>query len=130
MGTKQMYRILIIDDEEMIRRILRRMLEVEGFEVIEAPDGRAGMMLQRESPVDLVITDLIMPEKEGLETIKELREEFPEVKIIAISGGGWLEADPYLVTAKRIGADRTLAKPMERKSLLAAVRELLCDVTI
>jgi len=130
MGTKQMYRILIIDDEEMIRRILRRMLETEGFEVADAPDGRVGMRLQRESPADLVITDLIMPEKEGLETIKELREEFPQVKIIAISGGGWIAADPYLVTAKRIGADRTLAKPMERKSLLAAVRELLCDVTI
>ena len=120
-----MHRILVIDDEETIRDIFRQMLEMEGFEVAEAPDGREGMMLQRKRPADLVITDLIMPDKEGLETIKELREEFPQVKIIAVSGGGWMDAESYLLTAKRIGADRALTKPVGRKTLLTSVRELL-----
>ena len=120
-----MARILVIDDEDTIREVIRQMLEIEGFEVADAADGREGMALQRERPADLVITDLIMPDQEGLETIKELRNEFPKVKIIAISGGGWMDADSYLTLAERIGAHKALAKPFDRKSLVAAVRELL-----
>ncbi len=120
-----MARILVIDDDDMIRDVVRQMLENEGFEVADACEGSEGMALQRKRPADLVITDLIMPDQEGLETIKELREEFPQVKIMAISGGGWIGAGPYLGTAGKIGAHAALAKPFEREALLAVVRELL-----
>ena len=83
-----MARILIIDDEEKFRKMLRQMLERAGHEVVEAPDGKEGVKLYREKLTDLIITDIFMPEKEGIQTIKELKRDFPEAKIIAISGGG------------------------------------------
>jgi len=83
-----MARILLIDDDAPVRRTLRKMLERQGYEVEEAPDGKAGLTLYQENPADLIITDLIMPEMEGIETIMELRRRFPDVKIIAMSGGG------------------------------------------
>jgi CheY-like chemotaxis protein len=100
-------------------------LEGAGYEVAEAPDGTQGIRLYRQQPCDLVITDIIMPEKEGLETIRELRRDFPDVKILAISGGGRIRPDEYLPLAKKFGAHRTLAKPFEQKELLEAVQELL-----
>ena len=120
-----MARILIIDDEVQILKMLREMLEGEGYEVMDAPNGKEGIRLYRENPTDLIITDLIMPEKEGIETIVELRRDFPDVKIIAISGGGLLDPEQYLSMAKRFGAQYTFAKPVEREELLKAVRELL-----
>jgi YesN/AraC family two-component response regulator len=92
---------------------------------LEAANGKIGMHLQRENLVDLVITDLSMPEKDGIETIRELRRDFPDVKIIAISGGGRAGADGYLSVAKTIGANRTLSKPFDLKKLLDAVAELI-----
>ena len=89
------------------------------------PDGKKGMNLFREQLPHLVITDLIMPEKEGIETITELRQEFPEVKIIAMTGGGRVPPELYLRVAKRLGAMRTFAKPIEREELLKAIQELL-----
>ena len=83
-----MARILIIDDDEQVRRYLRKILEAQGHEVVAASDGKLGIELCREEPTDLIITDIFMPEKEGLETIGELRRDYPDVKIIAISGGG------------------------------------------
>ncbi|GAG15292.1 unnamed protein product, partial [marine sediment metagenome] len=118
-------RILVIDDDDQIREMLRQMLEREGYEVVDAPDGKVGMRLFRKQPPELVITDLIMPEKEGIETITELRGEFPEVKIIAMTGGGRIPPEVYLRVAKRLGAMRTFAKPIEREELLEAIRELL-----
>ena len=120
-----MPRILIIDDEIQVRTMLRQMFESEGHEVIDAPDGKAAMSLHREKSADLIITDLIMPEKDGIETIIELRKGFPEVKIIAMSGGGSIGAEDYLMMAKGLGAMRTFSKPIEREELLKAVRELL-----
>ena len=117
--------ILIIDDDDQLRGMLREMLERAGYEVADAPNGKEGIRLYRENPADLVVTDLIMPEKEGIETIIELRREFPDVKIIAMSGGGTIEAEKYLRMAKGLGAVRTLTKPIERKELLEAVRELI-----
>ena len=117
--------ILVIDDDDDIRMNLREMLEREGYEVAEAPDGKKGMRLFRESPADLVVTDIFMPEQEGLQTVKELRDDFPAVKIIVISGGGRLDPEPYLKIAGRIGADKTLPKPFRRDDLLKAVEELL-----
>jgi DNA-binding response OmpR family regulator len=120
-----MARILVIDDEPSVRELLCAILTQEGHEVVEAADGKAGMRLFRESPVDLVITDLIMPEKEGLETIMELRRDFPEVKIIAISGGGIIHAKDYLNMACAMGAHRAFEKPFGVPDMLNAVRELL-----
>jgi YesN/AraC family two-component response regulator len=105
----------------MFGQILRR----EGYEVVEALNGKAGLKLYRENPTDLIITDLIMPEKEGLETIMELRRDFPDVKIIAISGGGKIDGEEYLFMAQKFGVQRTFAKPVARADLLKAVRELL-----
>ena len=119
-------RILIIDDEAPVRDMLRQMLEKEGYEVVEAPEGNAGIRLFRDNPTDLVITDILMPDKEGIETILELQKTFPQVKIIAISGGGRIKLN-VLPVAKAFGALRTLAKPFERKELLEAVRAVLAQ---
>jgi CheY-like chemotaxis protein len=120
-----MGRILIIDDDVQILNMLRQILEREGYEVVSAINGNEGIRLYREKPTDLIITDLIMPEKDGIETIMELRRDFPDVKIIAISGGGRSHPGPYLNSAKELGAQYTFAKPVKRKELLKAVRELL-----
>ena len=120
-----MARILVIDDEPSVRELLNDMLIEEGYEVVEAVDGKAGMRLFRETPMDLVITDLIMPEKEGIETIMDLRRDFPDVKIIAISGGGIVQAEDYLGLTRNVGAHRVFEKPFGVKEILKAVRELL-----
>lgn len=117
--------ILVVDDEEQIRRMLREMLEREGFRVEEAPDGKFAAARYREAPSDLIITDLIMPEQEGLGLIVELRKDFPDLKIIAMSGGGRIRAEEYLPIASKLGAFRTLRKPFSRQDLLAVVREAL-----
>ena len=120
-----MAQILIIDDDDQLRLMLRKTLERSGYEVVEAPNGKEGIKRFREMPCDLVITDLIMPEKKGLETISELKEDFPDIKVIAISGGGRVGPNDYLHLAKMLGAAQTLTKPIEREKLLNAVEELL-----
>lgn len=120
-----MARILIIDDEQPIRMMLRMMLESEGHTVTEAADGTEGIKLFRQDPQDLVITDLIMPEKEGIETIMELRKDYPEVKVIAISGGGRNNPEWYLKTAKLLGAKEVLVKPIRKEALLTVIRNLI-----
>jgi len=121
----KMARILVIDDEQAVRLFLREILETDGHEVVDAPDGKAGLRLFSEEPADLTIIDIFMPEKEGLETIRELRREYPGVKIIAISGGGGIGNFDFLHMAKRFGALRTIAKPFEKKEMLDAVQEAL-----
>jgi DNA-binding NtrC family response regulator len=118
-------RILIIDDDVQILNMLRQTLEREGYDVLKASNGKQGIRLYREEPVDLIITDIIMPEKEGIETILELKRDYPDVKIIAISGGGRIGPEEYLDMAEKLGAQRTFIKPVERKQLLNAVRNLL-----
>jgi CheY-like chemotaxis protein len=117
--------ILVIDDDEPIRELLRTILEREGYRVLEAPDGDEGLKQFTETPTDLVITDLIMPGKEGIETIRDLRQKFPGVKIIAVSGGGRIGPDSYLKMAKGVGALRTLSKPFDRTVLLKTVEEVI-----
>lgn len=117
--------ILIIEDDVQFRAMLRDMLKLAGHEVAEAPDGEEGIRLYNEKPMDLIITDIIMPEKEGIETIIELRRSFPDVKIIAISGGGLINAEDHLQMAKDFGAIHTLTKPFGREKLLEAIREVL-----
>lgn len=120
-----MERILIIDDEPQIRSMLTLMLEREGYEVVEAPDGADGIKIYRQNPADLIITDLIMPNKDGIGMIIDLKKEFPDVKIIAMSGGGLNKPDGYLKGAKKLGAACTLTKPIDREEMLEAVREIL-----
>ncbi len=120
-----MARILIVDDESQIRKMLRQMFEREGFEVSVASNGMQGIKAYRENPADLIITDIIMPVKEGVEMIMELKKDFPDAKIIAISGGRRIGPDEYLKIAERIGVNRTFKKPLEREELLKAVKEIL-----
>lgn len=120
-----MARILIIDDEDQPRRMLQQVLMRAGYEVVEARDGNEGLQCFREAPTDVIITDILMPEKEGLETIIDLRRAFPTVKIIAISGGGRTGNLNFLDIAKRLGAQRTLQKPFDLQDMLGAVSDLL-----
>jgi DNA-binding NtrC family response regulator len=123
--SDSMKRVLIIDDDEQLRALLHEILERAGFAVMEAANGSEGLKLFRTDPADLVITDLIMPEKEGVETILELRREFPDARVIAISGGGRNGSASYLPIAARLGARRTVAKPFSRQEILEAVRDAL-----
>jgi CheY-like chemotaxis protein len=120
-----MARILVIDDDEQVLDMLYESLTREGYDVLKASNGEQGLRLYREKSVDLIITDIIMPEKEGIETIIELRQDFPNVKIIAISGGGRAGTKDYLQMAKIFGVQRTFAKPVAREQLLDAIKELI-----
>ncbi len=122
-----MARILIIDDEDELRSMLRQMLEQAGHEVTEAVNGAEGIQSYERDRHDLIITDIIMPEKEGVETIIALRRADPDLPIIAISGGGRLEATDFLTMTKKLGARRTLSKPFRRDQLLEAVGECLAE---
>ncbi len=118
-------KILVIDDEAVIRETITEMLQRAGYEVWAAADGGEDIELFREKDVDLVITDIIMPEVEGIETIRTLLQDQPDIKIIAISGGGRISNDDLLQMAGHFGAKLTLKKPFEREELLTAVRTVL-----
>ena len=120
----EMAKILVIDDELDTRRLLRRMLEGAGHEVTEALDGEEGLREYRVSPTDLVLMDLLMPGMDGLTAINELLREFPDARIVAVSGGGDRDLD-LLPKARDLGAVRTFGKPFDVPELLRAVDELL-----
>lgn len=120
-----MARILIVDDEELVRYTMREILEECGHEVTEAKNGNECLALQKSTPFDLVITDIIMPEKEGIETIIELKRDYPELKVLAFSGGGRTRHFDYLEKAKEHGADEILPKPFTEKTIMALVDSLL-----
>src|SRR3954470_228080 len=118
-------RVLVVDDNDDMRESMELLLGREGFEVEAAPNGAAAVRIQRERPARLMITDLLMPEKDGIETIEHFRRDFPGVKIIAMSGGGVrVRGERYLSTAGIAGADATLRKPFEPSELLSTVRSL------
>ena len=119
--------ILIVDDDGAVRHMMRRALERAGHRVSEAEDGAAGMRLYRDTPVDLVITDLYMPGQDGIETIQQLRDEFPRSRIIAMSGGASVAASGPLRDAEMFGADATLAKPFTMQHLNDVVAGILRD---
>ena len=119
-----MARILIIDDSQDILRLLRLILESAGHTVYDAADGVAGMHIFRKERPELVITDIFMPEQDGLATIRMLRHEFPTVKILAISGGGQFGTLNYLDIAETLGADAVLSKPFTSEALLAILQNL------
>jgi CheY-like chemotaxis protein len=126
-----MARILVIDDDSDVRTLMVYELRVAGHEVRGASDGAEGLTRQRESPADVVVTDIYMPEKEGIETIRDLKEEFPRVKIIAISGGGrnpsagGFSAHDLRVVAGELGVIAVLQKPFETRELLRSIESAL-----
>jgi CheY-like chemotaxis protein len=120
-----MAHLLLIDDDDHFRPMLRDNLEQLGHTVTEARNGKEGLAQYASAPADLVFTDLIMPEKEGMETIIELRKKWPAVKIVAMSGGGRVTASNYLATAQKLGANYVLAKPFSTDELVAAIDRLL-----
>lgn len=117
--------ILLVDDDNDFRETLGRVLVRAGYEVRQATNGREAVTLYREAPADLVITDLIMPEREGIETILELRRLQPEVRVIAMSGGGRVGPGDYLRMAQSLGAKRTLSKPFPSDQLIKAIEDVL-----
>jgi DNA-binding NtrC family response regulator len=115
--------ILVVDDDTNFRQMLCQILERAGYRVVEAEDGNVAIKACEVEVPGLVITDILMPEKEGLETIQELRAKYPEVNIIAMSGGGRISPDSYLPLAKSLGAVKTLQKPFRREEVIKAVQE-------
>lgn len=120
-----MARILLIEDDDAIRHVVRMVLSLHGHQVMEAENGRVGVELFACTGADLVLTDIVMPEKEGLETILELRKKHGAKKIIAMSGGGRMSPDAYLKIAQSMGATKVLLKPFTNDELLRAVKETL-----
>jgi DNA-binding NtrC family response regulator len=123
--TNNMARILLVDDDDHVRRPVQMNLTRTGHQVVEARNGREAMDIYRREQFDVVITDLIMPEQEGLETIQQLKKHNPAVRVIAISGGGRLSANNYLQLAERLGAQRTLAKPFTTEELVKAIADVM-----
>lgn len=120
-----MARILLIEDDRPFRDMLVEAMVEAGHDVRSACDGKDGVRQFRKDPADLVLTDIVMPDQEGIQTIVELRRDFPEVKIIAMSGGGSVGADTYLRLARNLGADVTMAKPFSLEALFQVVNGLL-----
>jgi len=120
-----MNKILLIDDDNHFREMFAELLKRENYEVIETTDGRNALTLFDNHQPDLVITDIIMPDKEGIETILDLKKQHPNVKIIAISGGGRTNAMDNLRSARLLGASVTFEKPFDNKEVLNSIAELL-----
>lgn len=120
-----MTKVLVIDDEDMVRLTLCQMLEVAGYVVTEASDGRKGVAMQAADPADIVLTDILMPGQEGIETIIQLRQLTPGVKVIAISGGARVNNVDLLEVARTMGADAVLAKPFTMRELIGALNDCL-----
>lgn len=120
------YRILLIDDDDSLRSVLAKSLTHAGHTILQAEDGWEGIKAARGADIDLVITDLVMPVKEGVETIITLRRERPNLPIIAISGG-MNNAQLYLEIAAKIGARAVVAKPFAPGEMLATIRQVMAD---
>lgn len=117
--------ILIIDDDADFRKMLNRLLTQHGYDVVEAMDGIEGIKAYNSHPIDLVITDIFMPEKEGVETVTELKQIDPDVKIFVISGGGKQYDHSYLGSMKEFGALKTFEKPFDPEALIKSIKALL-----
>lgn len=120
-----MARILLVDDDDLSRSTVHQMLERAGHEVTSTGNGREGISMVQQTPFELVITDLIMPDTDGLELIQELNRLTPSVRILAISGGGRVNANEYLTVARKFGASAVLAKPFSTAELREAIAQAL-----
>src|SRR6202048_183025 len=120
-----MAKILVIDDDVIVRKTIIRLLEDGGYKVLSAEDGLRGMAMFRSERPDLVITDIIMPEQEGIQTITEMRKAKPDAKIIVISGNGRIGNIDFLRIAQHLGASDAIAKPFDPDDLLKRVRHCL-----
>ena len=118
-------RILVVDDDDAVRSVISRMLRSYGHTVVEATDGRLGLRMLDEAPVDLVVTDVVMPDLEGLELVRRIRKRENAPRIIAISGGGRASAGDYLELARKLGADATLTKPVSLEDLRSRISDVM-----
>ena len=119
-----MQRILVIDDDEALRAMIARTLTIAGYQVLQAKDGDEGLRTVRDGHPDIVVTDIVMPGKEGLETIRMLRHEFPALPVIAMSGGN-MRSGKYLEFAHALGAEIILEKPFRATELIDSISGLL-----
>ena len=120
-------RILLLDDNADVLESLAMVLETAGYETVTASDGGKALNLQAQRPADLLITDIFMPDLDGLETIREFRTRWPRLKIIAISGGGAVAKHDYLGVASEAGADLIMRKPVQPDELLRTLQDLRLD---
>lgn len=118
-------RILLIEDDEALRQSLARLLVRSGYQVTEAAHGHAALQCMRQEPAQVVISDMLMPYMDGVETILALRRNWPGVKIMAVSGGGMNSAETYITIARAVGAHKVMAKPLIPSKFLEAIGELL-----
>jgi CheY-like chemotaxis protein len=118
-------KILVIDDDAAVRTVIGKTLTTGLHTVLEADNGKTGLrLLEEHRDISVMITDLIMPEKDGIETILEVRTKYPAIRILAISGGGVVGADKYLALAKALGAHAILKKPFSGRELMQAIEKL------
>lgn len=117
------YSAVVVDDEESMREYVRHILENNGFEVFEAKNGNECMAIIRANRPDLIVTDIVMPDKEGLETIRTIKSEFPECAIITMSGAD--NSETYLFMAQRFGAHAKLKKPFTKQEMEAVVHSTM-----
>ncbi len=115
--------VLVIDDDEAVRSSLEMLLEAYGYEVVLARDGRQGLAAFRANTPDMVLVDLMMPVQDGIETIVQIRREWPDAYIVAMSGGARIGSWDGLAVARELGADHAIEKPFEADELLAILRE-------
>ena len=120
-----MARIIVIDDQESIRRVVRRALELDGHQVLDASDGEMGMQLLEREPADVVITDIFMPRQDGILTLRQIRKRFPAVKVIVISGGDASGLLNLREDAELLGAVKSLQKPFNALEIRDTVRAVL-----
>ncbi len=117
--------VLVVDDEPGMREMVKQLLLNEGYRVLEASNGKHAMEFLKNETPELVITDIIMEEMDGVEIIMEIRENYPDVKIIAMSGGSKISSEDYLESAADLGADRIFNKPFALSDMLNAIKELI-----
>jgi DNA-binding response OmpR family regulator len=119
--------ILLADDDIQLRTMLREILEIENYHVIEVGDGEKTINFLKNNPVDIVITDLIMPKKEGIETINELRKLYPDLPIIAMSGGSMTNSRVYLDIALKLGVIKAFLKPFDINEMLETIHSVITN---
>ncbi len=120
--------ILIIEDDDDLRMTIAELLEMQGYAVLQASNGCKGLDLVHTRSIDLIITDIFMPDKDGLEVIRELKKGYPHIKVIAVSGGGARGIFRYLDYARKFGVDKAFDKPVDSDVLLDAVEQVLDQV--